>query len=165
MNMSHIVKELAVPAGGASLRWVYYATSGDVKGIELPIVLTGMDPPISLRIGFTMYIVGGERTRKSIANKLSLLRNSQENVRCVMGYIVNLTVILDGIFKTAGGNVTDSVIIEVTNSHIRSGRRDSIHQHIRSFVTETFAIWFAIPQVDLILETIIDLIRQYCTPG
>ena len=79
-----------------------------------------------------------------------------------MGYIVNLTVILDGIFKT--GSVTDSVALKVTNSHIRSGRRDSIHRDIRSFVTETFAIRFAVPQKDLVLEKIVDLIRQYCAP-
>ena len=111
-----------------------------------------------------MYIAGGEWTRKNIDKRLSLSRNSQENVRCVMGYIVNLTVILDGIFKTAGGNVTDSVVMKVTNSHIRSGRRDSIHRDIRSFVTETFAIRFAVPQKDLVLEKIVDLIRQYCAP-
>ena len=81
-----------------------------------------------------------------------------------MSYIVNLTVILDEIFKTAGGNVTDSVVMKVTNFHIRSGRRDSIHRDIRSFVTEAFATRFVVPQVDLILESIIDLIGQYCAP-
>jgi hypothetical protein len=30
MNMSHIVKDLAIPAGGASPRWVYYIISRDV---------------------------------------------------------------------------------------------------------------------------------------
>jgi hypothetical protein len=30
INMSHVVKELAVPAGGASPRWVYCAISEDV---------------------------------------------------------------------------------------------------------------------------------------
>jgi hypothetical protein len=80
-----------------------------------------------------------------------------------MGYIVNLTVILDGIFKTAAGNVTENTALKVTGSHIRSGRRDGIHRDIRSFVTETFAIRFTVPQ-DLVLEMITDLIRQYCAP-
>ena len=79
-----------------------------------------------------------------------------------MGYIVNLTVILDEIFKTAGGIVTDSVVTKVTNSHIRSGRRDSIHRDIRGFITDTSAIRSAMPEKDLALEKIIDLIRQYC---
>ena len=81
-----------------------------------------------------------------------------------MGYIVNLTVILDEIFKRVGGNVTESVVENVTNSHIKSGCRDRIHQDIRSFVTETFAIRFAVAQIDLVSEKIADLIRQYCAP-
>ena len=92
------------------------------------------------------------------------LPTSQENVRCVMGYIVNLTVILDDIFRTTGGNVTENAALKVMGTHVRSGRKDSIHRDIRSFVTETFSIRFAVPQKDLVLEKIIDLIRQYCAP-
>ncbi|KAI0272988.1 hypothetical protein BGY98DRAFT_1099659 [Russula aff. rugulosa BPL654] len=40
-------------------------------------------------------------------------RGSQENVRCVMGYIVNLTVILDGVFRTTGGSVTENAALKV----------------------------------------------------
>jgi hypothetical protein len=113
-----------------------------------------------------MYIEGGEWTPRGIPNwlRLSLSHGSQENVRCVMGYIVNLTVILDDILRTAPSDVTESAARKATNTHIRSGRRDSIHRDIRSFVTETFAIRFAVPQKDLVLEKIIDLIRQYCAP-
>ena len=89
---------------------------------------------------------------------------SQENVRCVMGYIVDLTVILDDIFRIAAGNVSASDVQSATDRHIRSGRRDRIHRDIGSFVTETFAIRFTVPQRDLVLEKIIDLIRQYCVP-
>jgi hypothetical protein len=86
-----------------------------------------------------------------------------------MGYIVNLTVILDDIFRTTGtgGNVTENAALKVTGTHVRSGRRDSIHRDIRSFVTETFSIRFAFPERDLVilvLEKIILLIRQYCAP-
>jgi hypothetical protein len=91
---------------------------------------------------------------------------SQENVRCVMGYIVDLTVILDDIFRIAAGNVSASDVQSATDRHIRSGRRDRIHRDIGSFVTETFAIRFTVPQAqgDLVLEKIIDLIRHYCVP-
>ena len=81
-----------------------------------------------------------------------------------MDYIVNLTVILDDIFRTAASNVTESDALKATNTHIRSGRRDSIHRDIRKFVTVTFAVKFAEMQKDLFLEKIIDLIRQYCVP-
>jgi hypothetical protein len=78
-----------------------------------------------------------------------------------MGYIVNLTVILDGILKTAAGNVTEYDALKVKNSHIRSGRRDSIHRDIRSFVTVASEI--PVPQKDLVLEKIVDLIELYCS--
>jgi hypothetical protein len=81
-----------------------------------------------------------------------------------MGYIVDLTVILDDIFRTTGGNVSESAVLKVMGTHVRSGRKDSIHRDIRSFVTETFVIRFAVPQKDLVLEKIIELCRQYCVP-
>ena len=82
-----------------------------------------------------------------------------------MGYIVDLTAILDDIFRTASGNVTGNNVQSAIDRHVNSGRRDRIHRDIQSFVTETFAIRFIVPQKDLVLEKIIDLIRQYCVPG
>ncbi len=72
-----------------------------------------------------------------------------------MGYIVDLHVILDDITKTTDCNVTD-----IMNEHVRSGRRDSIHRDIRNCVTETYPDGFA--NRDLVVEKIIDLIKQYC---
>ena len=82
-----------------------------------------------------------------------------------MGYIVDLTVILDGIFRTASGNVTGNDVQSAVDRHVNSGHRDRIHRDIQCFVTETFAIRFTVPQRDLVLEKIIALIRQYCVPG
>jgi hypothetical protein len=83
----------------------------------------------------------------------------------VMGYIVDLTVIMDDIFRTTGGKVTENAALKVMAPHVRFGRRDSIHRDIRSFVTETLPIRFAVPQKDMVLEKIIDLIEQYRTPS
>ena len=71
-------------------------------------VLIGTELKTSLRIGLTMYIEGCEWIGKGIARRLSLSHNSKENAQCVMGYIVNLTVILNGIFKAPSGNVTET---------------------------------------------------------
>jgi hypothetical protein len=82
-----------------------------------------------------------------------------------MGYIVNLTVILDVIFRTPAGIVTEDAALKIMGAHVRSGRRDRIHQDIRNFVT--FVIRSRVrpgPQKDLVLERIIDLISQYCSP-
>ena len=116
-----------------------------------------------------MYIEEGACTCRDTGKWPGLTDTRQENVRCVMGYIVNLTVILDGISKTAAGNVTDNAVLKVKNSHIRSGCRDRIHRDIRNFVA---AIEVPVPQKDLdhldhldhlVLEKIIDLIEHYCS--
>lgn len=79
-----------------------------------------------------------------------------------MGYSVNLIVILDGTFRSAAGAVTENAALRVMGTHVRSSRRDSIHQDIRRFVAKTFPTRFAVPQKDPFLEKIIDLIRHYC---
>jgi len=83
-----------------------------------------------------------------------------------MGYVIDLTVILNDVFRGTGGNVSTNDAQTAIDEHISSGRRDRIHRDIRKFVTdvtETFAIR---PQVqvrkDLVLEKIIELIKQYC---
>jgi len=83
-----------------------------------------------------------------------------------MGYIVDLTVILDNIFRTPGGVVTENAALKVMGTHIRSGRRDSIHREIRSFVEATYPIMLAGRQVekDMVVEKTMSLIRQYRTP-
>jgi hypothetical protein len=92
----------------------------------------------------------------------SLSSVSQENVQCVMGYIVDLTVILDDVFRIAAGSVSDNDVQTAMDTHASSGRRDRIHQDIRSFVTETFALRFMVSKKDLVLEKMDDLIRHYC---
>jgi len=128
INMSHVVKDLATPAGGAS------PSDWNVSGDK-----------------FADWVY-------------DVYRGSQENVRCMMCYIVNLTVILDDIFRTTSGSVTGNAALEVMDKHVRSGRRDSIHRDIRSFVAETFSIGSATPEKDLVLENIVSLIRRYCAP-
>ncbi|KAH9061768.1 hypothetical protein EDB83DRAFT_2385834, partial [Lactarius deliciosus] len=91
-------------------------------------------------------------------------RGSQENVRCVMGYIVDLTVILDAVSSTTSGNISPESVLSAIDRHVRSGRRNGIHRDIRKFVTETSTVRFSVPQKDLILERIIDLIQEYCVP-
>ena len=93
---------------------------------------------------------------------------SQEHIRCVMGYVVGLTVVLDQIFRSTAGimSVDDGDIASVVDRHIglQIGRRGMIHQEIRAFVAETFPIRFVNPQTDLVFEKIVDLIRRYCVP-
>jgi len=94
-----------------------------------------------------------------------IFQGSQENVQCVMGYIIDLTVILNDIFRGVSGNVSGSDIQSAVEGHVSSGCRDRIHQEITNFVTETSAIGFTVPQRDLILERITELIGRYCRNG
>jgi hypothetical protein len=82
----------------------------------------------------------------------------------VMGWIVELTAIMDGIFRMAAGDMSPEVAQQVLERHVRSGRRDAIHRDIRNFVAEALAIRSLAPQRDLVLERIIDLIKQFCVP-
>ncbi|KAN0118381.1 hypothetical protein V8E52_005357 [Russula decolorans] len=129
INMSHVVKDLALSASrvSSSSKW---NRSGDK---------------------FADWVY-------------DTFRGSEENVRWLMGYIVDLHVILNEISKTATSNVTDDDALEVMNNHVRSDHRNNIHQEIRSFVTATFPKRFSDPTKDLFLEKIVELIREYC-PG
>ena len=79
-----------------------------------------------------------------------------------MGYIVDLTVILDDIFGTTAGYASTDDAQRAMDRHIGSGRKDKIHQDIRRFVTESFATRTTVPQRDLVFEKVVGLIRRYC---
>ena len=81
-----------------------------------------------------------------------------------MGYIVDLTVILDGVFRVAAGDMSPNHADHVLERHVRSGRSNAIHQDIRRFITEAIAIRFSVPQKDLVLERIIESIKHFCVP-
>ena len=85
-----------------------------------------------------------------------------------MGYIVDLTVILDEISGTPGGNVTENAALKVMGTHLRSGRRDSIHQDIcRKLITENTYSRLGLPPRKKIrsLERTIGFISNYCAPS
>ena len=81
-----------------------------------------------------------------------------------MGYIVDLTVIMDGIFRVAAADFSPKHAQQVLDGHIRSGNRDAIHRDIRYFIAEEPALRSLAPQKDLIFERIIDFIKQFCVP-
>jgi len=79
----------------------------------------------------------------------------------MMGYIVDLTVILHGFFVSAR-DVSANKVHEAMCDHHQSRLREQIHQDIRSFVTEQASLIYR--GNDLVMEKIIDLIRQSCVP-
>ncbi len=85
--------------------------------------------------------------------------SSKENICCVMGYIVDLTVVLSSIFESTG-DVSPGGVQSVIKDLVDSGRKTSIHTEIRSFVRAAPA--FTYHGHDLIMEKIIDLNTQFC---
>jgi hypothetical protein len=83
----------------------------------------------------------------------------------MMAYIVDLTIILDDIFRTARNSMSANDIQLAMNWHASPHHRDRIHHNICSFVIEMFVTRFKAPQRDLVLEKIVELIWQYCAPS
>ena len=76
-----------------------------------------------------------------------------------MGYIVDLTVILSGVFASTGDVSPGSLQLAIKDL-VNSDRKTIIHDEIRRFVGVTSA--FTYHGHDLVMERIIDLITQFC---
>ncbi|KAN0135844.1 hypothetical protein V8E53_006296 [Lactarius tabidus] len=112
------------------------------------------DPyPSGTEVGFADWVHG-------------VYKGSRANVRCIMGYIIDLTVVLDVIFSApSSGDISREKVRLVFEWFVSSGHKEKIHRQIRGFVRETFAVRVSVPQTDLILERIIDLIQESCVPA
>ncbi|KAI0246861.1 hypothetical protein BJV78DRAFT_1286036 [Lactifluus subvellereus] len=82
---------------------------------------------------------------------------TNENVCCVIGYVVDLTVILYHVFRSSRDVSTHLVQSTITN-FTRSGYKDEIHNNIREFVTTMPTRMH--PERDVFMEKIIDLITS-----
>ena len=82
---------------------------------------------------------------------------SNENICLVVAYIVDLTLILCGIFGSPG-NVSSDKVQSVKNNFTRSEFKSNIHIEIRRFI-ETVPK-FKYYDNDIIVEKIIDLVTQ-----
>ena len=86
---------------------------------------------------------------------------SNENICLVMGYIVDLTVILCGVFGSHG-NASPSRAQSVISNFANSSLKMSIHNDISSFIR-------TVPQFqyrgyDVVMAKIVDLISRNCDP-
>ncbi|KAI9438752.1 hypothetical protein H4582DRAFT_195796 [Lactarius indigo] len=90
-------------------------------------------------------------------------QNNNRNIRCIMAYIVDLTVILYGLF-VSGRSVSETKVQSAVKNYAESSSRSRIHDDIRSFVTEVPSAYQTYQKKDTIMEKIIDLIKQNCVP-
>ncbi len=87
---------------------------------------------------------------------------SNEQICLVVGYIVDLTLILCGVFGSHG-NLSPGVAQSVINNFASSRLKTSIHDDISSFIR-------TVPQFqyydnDVVMAKIIDLISRNCDPS
>jgi hypothetical protein len=86
---------------------------------------------------------------------------SKEKICLVVGYIVDLTLILCSVFRSPG-NVSPGEVQSAINNFAGSSLKTSIHNDISSFIT-------TVPQLqyhdnDVVMAKIRDLISGNCDP-
>ncbi|KAH9998770.1 hypothetical protein BJV77DRAFT_980342 [Russula vinacea] len=85
--------------------------------------------------------------------------NSNENICLVVGYIVDLTLILCRVFRSSG-NVSLNEVQSAMNDFADTRLKASIHTEIGRFIRTVPR--FNYHDNDVVMEKIIDLIRQNC---
>ena len=83
---------------------------------------------------------------------------SHKNIRCIMAYIVDLTVILHGLFLTTR-SVSATKAQSAVEDYAKSSSRNQVHEDIGGFVAQTPLTY---QNKDIMMEKIIDLIKQNC---
>ena len=84
-----------------------------------------------------------------------------------MGYIIHLTIVLDTIFRTISGDVSQENVQLVIDEHVRSGKKDKFHNEIRGFVaivSESSDLGLSARKQDFVLKKTVDLIQGFCVP-
>ena len=83
--------------------------------------------------------------------------SSNENICLVMGYIVDLTLILCRVFRSSG-NVSPNEVQSVMNNFADSSLKTSIHAQIYRFIESMTRLEHQ--DNDAVVAKIIDLIKQ-----
>ena len=84
---------------------------------------------------------------------------SPGNVRCMMGYIVDLTIVMHGLFWLKR-SVSEDAVDSILKKYAESGNHAKVHNEIRVFVRD--ATTLRLGHSDHVLEEIICLIKKYC---
>ncbi|KAI0246087.1 hypothetical protein BJV78DRAFT_1286734 [Lactifluus subvellereus] len=107
-----------------------YLSSGDFKAQMSQLVKDLAKPLAGVPAGLSARRAGPAMPAEQWMN--NLCENTPENICCIMGYIVDLTIIHNELFLSGR-----DVSAEEVQSVIGSGRWKEIHGKIRNFVTET----------------------------
>ena len=79
----------------------------------------------------------------------------------MVSYIVDLTIILHGLFVSTR-DVSAQKVQEVMNHHVESGLQKRIRHDVCRFITNEGQ--FTYRGNDLVVEKVIDLMKKFCVP-
>ncbi|KAF8474332.1 hypothetical protein DFH94DRAFT_695408 [Russula ochroleuca] len=121
------------------------------------------NPEFKVGISYLVQDLSGAKADRTPGTGAAWLNNryenSNENICLVVGYIVDLTLILCSVFRSSG-NVSPSDVQSVMDNFDNSRLKTSIHAEISRFIRTVPR--FNYHDNDVVMEKIIDLIRQNC---
>jgi len=81
---------------------------------------------------------------------------SPSNIACIMGYIVDLTIVMHRLFTV---DMSEEHVISVLEDYVKSGEIAQVHNNIRKFVNNMSTLRLA--NKDYTLDEIIRLIENH----
>ncbi|KAF8525512.1 hypothetical protein BU17DRAFT_83723 [Hysterangium stoloniferum] len=124
------------------------------EGLELATV-AALATAATTPIGITIIAAGvGLQLLKWIYD---VYENTSGNVACVMGYVVDLTIIMHRLSSTV--EVSEETVETVVQGYARSSEISQVHNDIRSFINDNFP--FRLQDNDYTLNEIIRLIEKH----
>jgi len=124
-------------------------------------ILTGATALASVGTSIFGIVVGSIGAGVAFAKWVyDVYSHTHPNVCCVMGYIVDLTIVMNGLFLRTR-DASEEHVVSVLGAYAESGDLARVHNAIRTFVDNTEG-WRLVNQ-EHILDEIIRLINAYCT--
>jgi hypothetical protein len=146
--MSNLVKDLADVS----------TTNSTTQGSGQ--ILTGATALASVGTSIFGIVVGSIGAGVAFAKWVyDVYNHTHPNVCCVMGYIVDLTIVMNGLFLRTR-DASEEHIVSVLGAYCESGNLGRVHNAIRRFVDNTEG-WRLVNQ-EYVLHEIIRLINEYC---
>ncbi|KAK2463327.1 hypothetical protein APHAL10511_004638 [Amanita phalloides] len=131
-----------------------FATAGAAAGLASTIVASaaaGPAAPIVAPIATVVFLA---------AWVYGIYEKSPDNIRCLMGYVVDLTLILQDVFQDSlddrgAGIVTRDRVRDIVNNFDQSGKKKEIHDEIKAFVgnQNLFAKNAVVQKIESLIDT------------
>ncbi|KAI0247239.1 hypothetical protein BJV78DRAFT_1246992 [Lactifluus subvellereus] len=147
-KMFHMVEDLAS---------LLVAPSSSIPTTSSKVVLSS---PRDLTVPALPAVPAGGAQNLTVSMS-NVQQTTQRNIPCVMGYMIDLTIILHELSKSIG-NVSPRNVRFAMAEHVISGRETRIHRAIRSFIVETSSA--KVIQEDAVIEMVVGLTKEFLVP-